>query len=356
MLDEGQPVTVLDVRTADDRAEWAIPGSLHVDAYHALQAGDPRALAGVDLPRDRPVVTVCAEGVTSLIAAAQLGARGFQVLSLTGGMKAWSLAWNSAEVPLPGSQARVIQVRRTGKGCLSYLIGSQGVAAVVDPALEPDVYVGLAQSYGWRIGHVLETHVHADHLSRARVLAEVSGAKLHLPAQERATYPFHALRDGDVLIIGAARLQAIHTPGHTEESAGYLLDGQALMTGDTLFLEAVGRPDLEASPDQARARAHMLYRSLQRLLGLPPATLILPGHTSGPVAFDGIPLAAPLAEVSRQINAMALPEEKFVEWLLAHIPPAPPHHDRIVKLNEAGLLPEGDPTDLEAGANRCAAM
>jgi glyoxylase-like metal-dependent hydrolase (beta-lactamase superfamily II) len=159
-----------------------------------------------------------------------------------------------------------------------------------------------------------------------------------------------------VLTIGAARLQALHTPGHTEESTSYLLDGQALITGDTLFLEAVGRPDLEASPDQARARAHKLHHTLQRLLALPPVTLILPGHTSGPVAFDGTPLSAPLAEVSRQINALALPEETFVEWLLAHIPPAPPHHDRIVKLNEAGLLPEGDPTDLEAGANRCAAM
>jgi glyoxylase-like metal-dependent hydrolase (beta-lactamase superfamily II) len=356
MLNEERPVTVLDVRTADDRAEWAIPGSLHVDAYDALRAGDPYALDGLDLPHDRPVVAVCGEGVTSLIAAEQLRERGLQVLSLAGGMKAWSLAWNSAEVPLPASQTRVIQVRRTGKGCLSYLIGSQGVAAVVDPALEPDVYLGLAQDHGWSITHVLDTHVHADHLSRARVLAEASGARLHLPAQERVAYPFHALRDGDVLTIGAARLQAIHTPGHTEESASYMLDGQALMTGDTLFLEAVGRPDLEASPDQARARAHLLYHSLQRLLALPPATLILPGHTGAPVAFDDIPLTAPLDEITRQIKALALSEETFVAWLLAHIPPAPPHHDRIVKLNEAGLLPEGDPTDLEAGANRCAAM
>jgi hypothetical protein len=82
-------------------------------------------------------VTICGEGVTSLIAAEQLRARGFEALSLAGGMKAWSLAWNSAEVSMPGSQARVIQVRRTGKGCLSYLIGSQGSAAVIDAALEP---------------------------------------------------------------------------------------------------------------------------------------------------------------------------------------------------------------------------
>jgi glyoxylase-like metal-dependent hydrolase (beta-lactamase superfamily II) len=356
MLNEKRPVTILDVRPTDERAEWAIPGSLHVDAYLALRAGNPYALAGLDLPHDRPVVTVCGEGVTSLIAAEQLRARGFQTLSLAGGMKAWSLAWNSAEVPLPGSQARVIQVRRTGKGCVSYLIGSQGVAAVVDPSLEPHVYLSLAQSYGWNISYVLETHVHADHLSRARKLAEACGATLHMPPQERVAYPFDALRAADVLPIGAAQLLAIHTPGHTQESTCYLLDDRALLTGDTLFLSAVGRPDLEASPDQARARARALYHSLQRLLALPQATLILPGHTSQPIAFDGIPLAAPLAEVSQQIHALGFPEEMFVEWLLAHIPPAPPHHHRIVKLNEAGLLPPGDPTDLEAGANRCAAF
>src|SRR5207247_9789801 len=122
-LEEGRPVTVLDVRPAAERQEWAIPGSIHVDAYDALLAHDPAALAVVDVPSDGPVVTVCAAGKTSLIAAEQLAARGVEALSLEGGMKAWSLAWNAAEVPIPGSSVRVIQVRRTGKGCRSYLIG-----------------------------------------------------------------------------------------------------------------------------------------------------------------------------------------------------------------------------------------
>lgn len=354
MLDRGQPVTVLDIRPASERAEWAIPHSIHVDAYDALKAGDPDALKRVDVPGDRPVVTVCGAGVTSLIAAEQLRAQGLQALSLAGGMKAWSLAWNSAEVPLSRSKARVMQVRRTGKGCLSYLIGSDGVAAVVDPALEPDIYLDMAQNHGWRISHVLETHIHADHLSRARRLAQQSGATLHLPAQERVSYPFSTIREGDMLDIGGARLEAIHTPGHTGESTCYRLDNQALLTGDTLFLAAVGRPDLEASPEQARTRAHVLYASLQRLLTLPLETLILPGHTDRPSAFDGKAVAAPLAEVRQQAQLLSVPEETFVEWLLARIPPAPPNHHRIVELNEAGLLPEGDPTDLEAGANRCA--
>jgi glyoxylase-like metal-dependent hydrolase (beta-lactamase superfamily II) len=269
-------------------------------------------------------------------------------------MKAWSLAWNSAEVPLPGSEARVIQVRRTGKGCLSYLIGSQGSAAVIDAALEPEIYLDLARRYGWTITAVLETHIHADHLSRARWWAKQSRAKLYLPEQEHAVLSFRPLREGDVLNIGKARLVTLSTPGQTLESNSYLLDGQALFTGDTLFLAGVGRPDLEANLDEARMRAHMLYHSLHRLITLPPETLILPAHTSEPIAFDGQPVAASLAEVQQRVDLLQKSEIIFVETILARIPPTPPNHQRIVALNKSGGMFDGDPTDLEAGANRCA--
>ena len=116
MLDRGEPVTVLDIRSVAERAEWAIPGSIHFDAYDALKAQDPYALQGIDLPGGQPVVTVCGAGKTSTIAAEQLRTKGFEAASLEGGMKAWSLAWNDAEVPVERSQARVFQVRRTGKG------------------------------------------------------------------------------------------------------------------------------------------------------------------------------------------------------------------------------------------------
>ena len=354
LLDRGEPVTVLDIRRAEARAEWAVPGSLHADAYDALRSGDPEALAGVSLSMDAPVVTVCNVGRTSRIAADRLRSRGFRALSLAGGMKAWSLAWNSAEATVPGSDARVIQVRRTGKGCLSYLIGSGGEAVVIDASLEPEVYLNLANEHGWTITSVLETHVHADHLSRSRRLAAPSGATLLLPDQDRVSFSFEPVRDGDVLDVGTARLAAMRTPGHTPESTCYLLDGRALFTGDTLFLGGVGRPDLEASPEEARTRAHALYGSLGRLLALPPETLVLPGHTSEPVAFDGEPLVGTLAEVRERVERLGAAEDAFVEAVLARIPPTPPNHHRIVEANEAGTFPEGDPTDLEAGANRCA--
>ncbi|NWF81105.1 MAG: MBL fold metallo-hydrolase [Chloroflexi bacterium] len=353
-LATGRPVILLDVRPAAERAEWFIPGSLHVDAYDRLKAGDADALDAVDLPAGTPVVTICAAGRTSLIAAEQLRARGMEARSLEGGMRAWSLAWNTAEIAVPGSAATVLQVRRTGKGCLSYLLGADGVAAVIDPALDPAVYLELARQRGWRITHVLETHLHADHLSRACRLAEQAGATLALPAAHRLAAPFASLHGGDTIALGTARLTVNETPGHTPESVTYQLDDAALFTGDTLFLAAVGRPDLHADPEGARLKAHVLYASLQRLLALPSEMLVLPGHTSAPVAFDGGPIAATLAEVRRATALLAADEDTFVTTILGRIPPTPPNHAQIIALNEGGAALPADPTELEAGANRCA--
>ena len=116
MLERSERVTVVDVRKEEDRAEWFIPGSVHVEAYDALNAGDQRAMEGLELPEGLPVVTVCGRGRSSAEAAEQLRRQGYEALSLEGGMKAWSLAWNAAEVPLSGSSAEVVQMRRTGKG------------------------------------------------------------------------------------------------------------------------------------------------------------------------------------------------------------------------------------------------
>ncbi len=354
-LEKGEPVTIVDVRPQAERAEWAIPGSLHVDAYEALKAQDPQALATLDLPLDRPVVTVCAAGKTSQIAAEQLIRRGIpQVFSLEGGMQAWSLAWNTAEVPLSDLSIQVIQVRRTGKGCLSYLIGAGEEAAVIDASLDPQVYLDLAAHHGWQITSVLDTHIHADHLSRSRQLARRSGATLFLPAQQRVTFPFTAIHDGDTRASTSLRLTALHTPGHTAESSCYVLNGQILLSGDTLFLTSIGRPDLEANEEQARERATALYHSLHKVLALPAETLVLPGHTSTPVPFDGVPIISTLAEIDNQVGLLHATHETFVQMMLARIPPTPPNYQRIVRLNEAGVLPESDLTELEAGANRCA--
>jgi glyoxylase-like metal-dependent hydrolase (beta-lactamase superfamily II)/rhodanese-related sulfurtransferase len=353
-LDAQQPVTVLDIRTDDDRIQWAIPGSLHVNAYEALQNGQPGALADLVIPADRPVVTVCNAGKVSQIAADVLASRGFDARSLAGGMKAWSLAWNVADVPLADSSVSVIQVRRTGKGCLSYIVASDGEAAVVDPSVPSDVYLDIARRHRWSIRYVLETHIHADHLSRARELASQAGAVLVLPSQDRTRFAFTPIADGELIRVGNATLRALHTPGHTDESTSYLLNEAAVFTGDTLFTNGVGRPDLHAGPDAARGRARVLFTSLNQLRHLSPQIAVLPAHASEPIAFDGLPVAARMEDINRWLAGWLTSEAGFVDRVTSHLPPTPPNFVRIVALNEAGDFPTSDPTELEAGANRCA--
>jgi glyoxylase-like metal-dependent hydrolase (beta-lactamase superfamily II) len=353
-LEARQPVTVVDVRTDEDRAQWAIPGSVHINAHDALQTGQPGDLAAAELPLDRPVVTVCNAGRVSQTAATILAARGFDARSLVGGMKAWSLAWNAAEVSLPDASSRVIQVRRTGKGCLSYIVGSAGEAAVIDPSVSPDVYIELASRHGWSIRYVLETHVHADHLSRARELARQTDATLLLPTQARVRFASRAIADGERIPLGGATLTAMHTPGHTAESTSYALSGTAVFTGDTLFTNGVGRPDLHADPEAARQRARALFGSLTRLRALRPRIVVLPAHASEPIAFDGRAVAAQMGDVETWLSGWLASEAAFVERVTSTLPPTPPNFARIVELNEAGEFPTSDPTDLEAGANRCA--
>jgi glyoxylase-like metal-dependent hydrolase (beta-lactamase superfamily II) len=212
------------------------------------------------------VITVCNAGRVSETAAAILADRGLDARTLVGGMKAWSLAWNTADIPLEDSTVQVVQVRRTGKGCLSYLVGSGDEAAVIDPSLPADIYVDLAHRRGWTIRYVLETHIHADYFSRARHLATQTGATLLLPSQQRAKFPVTAVGEGDRIQIGSATLAATHTPGHTDESTSFVLNSAAaVFTGDTLFTNGVGRPDLHANAEAARERAHASFHSLVRL-------------------------------------------------------------------------------------------
>src|SRR5262249_39768059 len=156
----------------------------------ALRNGELGPLATIDLPKDRLVVTVCNAGRVSEAAAAMLSERGFDARSLAGGMKAWSLAWNTAAVPLADPSIDIVQVGRTGKGCLSSAGGSGDQAAVIDPSVASDIYSAIARPHGWSIRYVLETHVHADHVSRARDLASRTGATLLLPPQGRVAFAF----------------------------------------------------------------------------------------------------------------------------------------------------------------------
>ncbi len=354
-LAENQSIHVLDVRPREDFEAWHIPGSRHVGGYEDLKQGTKQVFADRSLPEDSPIVTVCGAGRTSKIAARQLRKQGKDAYSLRGGMRAWTFAWNQARMELPPSETEIVQLRRTGKGCLSYVVGSQNEALVIDPSLSPDLYLEQAERRSWDITGVLDTHIHADHLSRAQRLAEAADARLYLPRQERVEYPHHSLEGGDVLPIGNALLTALRTPGHTPESMTYRLEKKVLFTGDTLFLEGVGRPDLDADQKEGREKARQLYRSLQRLMQHPDDSTVLPGHESAPVPFDDTIVGSSLKTVKQNVDALHWDERHFVETVLDRVPPTPPNHESIIAHNHTGQWPdETDLIDLEAGANRCA--
>jgi glyoxylase-like metal-dependent hydrolase (beta-lactamase superfamily II)/rhodanese-related sulfurtransferase len=352
LLNNGEPVFVLDVRPKDERQEWQIPGSHYVDAYKRLNEGDNSVLDQVNIPGGSKVVTVCAAGRTSMIAAKALKEKGIEAWSLEGGMKNWSLAWNTAYQQFDGFG--VWQVRRTGKGCLSYIIESNKEAIIIDASLPIEVYIHLADKHQLSVKYVIETHIHADHLSRSKELAGYFKAPLYLPAQNKIQFSFNPIDGNTVFKIGILSLRSISTPGHTLESFSYYISKLVVFTGDTLFTNGVGRPDLKSTVEETGAKAKLLYKSLQELLALPGNVMIFPGHTGSPPEFDNKPIQITIDEAKRNIPMLNKSEDEFVSQLLQKLPDAPPNYQSIVEKNITGNYDGVNPVDLEAGANRCA--
>jgi len=351
-LEAGKNISILDIRPIAERTEWYIPGSVHFNVYDKLKADRPYALRGLYLDKTIPIVTICAGGKTSLIAAELLKEQGFEAYSLQGGMKEWSLSWNTAKLSFPDFE--IIQFRRTGKGCLSYLVASNNEAIIIDASLPVEVYQESLVKEKLTLKYVIETHIHADHLSRSKQLAESNKATLHLPAPNKVNFEFIPVTASTVFQIGNINIKTIQTPGHTTESTSYLINDKVLLTGDTLFINGVGRPDLKANNNEAIQKSKMLYQSLQKLLTLDENIIVLPAHTSQPVEFDNTPIQTTIGSIKKTVVMLQLKEEDFINTILQRIPPTPAKYLSIVKLNIQGDFGEINPIDLEAGANRCA--
>jgi rhodanese-related sulfurtransferase/glyoxylase-like metal-dependent hydrolase (beta-lactamase superfamily II) len=243
-------------------------------------------------------------------------------------------------------------------GCLahaSYLVGDErsGVAAVVDPQRDVEQYLADADRLGLRIAHVFLTHFHADFVAGHLELRERTGAAIHLGARATADYAFEPMSDGDVLELGGIRLQVLETPGHSPESISILVfdpahgDGQpyAVLTGDTLFIGDVGRPDLRASLGwSADDLANMLYDSVHRKLAkLPDETLVYPAHGAGSLCGKHLSTdTVSTIGVQRAYNYAMQPmsREQFVEIVTADQPDAPGYftYDAVLNASEHPTL------------------
>ena len=233
-------------------------------------------------------------------------------------------------------------------GCAAYLFGcgTLGKCAVVDPHEEhADAYATFARSKGMVITHVIDTHVHADHRSGGPAFAKKIGARYCLHRGADVDTPFEALYDGQRIDLGNTRIQVIHTPGHTPESVCLLVtdfkrgtEPWFVLTGDTLFVGAVGRPDL---PGFARENAAQLHDSIhEKLLVLPDDTEIYPAHFSGSSCGSGISgkPASTIGFEKRWNPMLALGRDAFIDRL-SSVPPKPPEMDRILEFNR-GRTPD----------------
>ncbi len=234
----------------------------------------------------------------------------------------------------------------TKEASLSYLFGcgGKGKAVAVDVvAGDEQWYLAQAKERGVTITHVIETHVHADHYSGGRKLAELTGAELCFHENAQVKFPFHALKDGDVIEVGNVDVKILHTPGHTLDSICLVVRDKRrgeepwfVLTGDTLFVGAIGRPDLAG---REREMAGMLFDSLHnKILSLPDAVEIYPAHQAGSVCGAGLS-GKPSSTIGfeRRFNiGLALSDrDAFVEHLVAEIPPRPAEMDKIVAANTA---------------------
>jgi glyoxylase-like metal-dependent hydrolase (beta-lactamase superfamily II) len=351
-LNNNENVLILDVRPDDQRREWKIADSVHVDAYKQLNAGDDAALDIVELPQNATVVTVCAAGRTSLLASKLLQQKGVNAYSLEGGMKAWNYAWNTAELMAGG--IKIIQVRRAAKGVLSYVVGSKDEAIVIDAALEPKVYQKIARDNGWQIKYVTDTHIHADYVSRSRDLANATGAEHLMIDSAKVEFRFTGVANGDRIKFGDAALEVIHTPGHTWESTTFKLGNSVIFTGDTLFIDSVGRPDLKADAVEGIEKAKALHKSLNHLLSLDDGIVVLPAHTSNAVSFDSRLIGDAINVVKGRLSTVQLSEAEFIEYSTSKLPPPPPNYLTIAAINRSGTFEGQALEDLEAGGNHCA--
>jgi glyoxylase-like metal-dependent hydrolase (beta-lactamase superfamily II)/rhodanese-related sulfurtransferase len=245
-----------------------------------------------------------------------------------------------------------VQIDRFYLGCLahaSYLVASEGVAAVIDPQRDVDIYVEAAAAAGCKIEHIIETHLHADFVSGHLELAERTGARIYLGAGSGAEFPHVAVKDADEIRFGACSLRFLQTPGHTMESVCIVMTDQgqpgrprAVFTGDTLFIGDVGRPDLSPT-HTVQQLAGLLYQSLhEKLLTLPDDTEVFPAHGAGSLCGRQMSSesSSTIAKQRRTNYALlARSSDEFVQLLTDNLPARPEYFAREVDLNRRGAAP-----------------
>ncbi|WP_339308323.1 MBL fold metallo-hydrolase [Paenibacillus sp. FSL R5-0519] len=356
-----EEIFILDVRNETDFNDWKIEG-YGVDIvnipYFDLLDGVDDALDKI--PDGKKLLVVCAkEGSSKFVAEQIVEAGRSNVYYLEGGMKSWSEHLEPVKVGELKDGGALYQFVRVGKGCLSYMVISGGEAAVIDTLRMTEVFEQFAREQGVQIKHTLDTHLHADHISGGRKLAEHTGATYWLPPKDatEVTFNYERLEEGRDITVGSTtiQIQPIYSPGHTIGSTSFIIDNQYLLTGDILFIESIGRPDLAGLAEDwvgdLRETLYTRYKELSSEL------IVLPAHFGKVTELgEGGRVMAKLSDLYQKNPGLNIGDEQdFRRTVTKNLPPQPNAYQEIRQTNMGKITPDEDKQrEMEIGPNRCA--
>ncbi|WRP04762.1 MBL fold metallo-hydrolase [Rossellomorea aquimaris] len=351
---------ILDVRNADAFEDWKIEG----EKFEYLNIPYFDLLDGVEeimnqLPKDKDIIVVCAKEGSSIMVAEMISDEGMDVSYLEGGMKAWSEHLEPVKVGELTNGGELYQFVRLGKGCLSYMVVSNGEAAIVDATRMTDIFIDFAKEKGATITNVFDTHLHADHISGGRNIAETTNATYWLPPKdaEEVTFEFASLEDGNKVVIGNTTIDitALYSPGHTIGSTSFVIDGKYLLSGDILFVDSIGRPDLAGKAEDwvadLRESLYKRYKDLSMELTVLPAHFMIIDELNE----DGS-VGEKLGTLFAKNHGLNIDsEEEFRKLVSENLPPQPNAYQEIRETNMGKVTPDEEKQrEMEIGPNRCA--
>lgn len=339
---------LVDVRPPKEYARWSMYNSINIPLSEL-----PKKTS--KLSKSNTVVLFCNHGNDSKTAARMLAGKGVKAQSLAGGLKAWNAMYDFVPIEEKHSTLKVYQCKRLGKGCLSYIIvlPDNTSAIIIDPTHHADVYLAFLKKNNWNAVAVLDTHIHADHISGGKILAKKLSVPYLLPKRSKVDFPFAALEEALPNLAIGASITCFETPGHTDEGMSILLDDIFLISGDTLFIDALARADFEEDIQTAGAN---LFASINQLLyKLKDRIHVLPAHTTqsmipGPLRIATLRYVKLFNPIKDFPNATAL-TSYFQKQRL----PDPPNYKTIKTYNRSKSIPKTEDLDeLELGGNFCA--
>lgn len=356
-----EPLFILDVRNEKDFNNWKIEGN----QFQAINIPYFELLDGVDsvlekMPGNQEVLVVCSkEGSSKFVAEQLIEQKRSDVSYLVGGMKSWSEHLEPVKIGDLKDGGSIYQFVRIGKGCLSYMVISDGEAAIIDTLRMTEVFENFAKENNAVIKHTLDTHLHADHISGGRRLAELTGASYWLPPKDadEVVFDYQKLEENADITVGNTKIniQPVYSPGHTIGSTSLIVDDQYLLSGDILFIQSIGRPDLAGKAEDwvgdLRNTLYSRYKQLSEDL------IVLPAHFGKSNELgEGGKVSARLGDLYRENFGLNIQDDtEFRKTVTENLPSQPNAYQEIRQTNMGKITPSNEEQrEMEIGPNRCA--